>query len=669
MPLVSVVVPVHNGEPYLRQCLESLVAQTLRDIEILVVDDGSTDGTARIIREYEKLDPRLIGLSGPATGSAGAARNVGLDRASGDFLAFIDGDDFVSPTMLELMYRKGLEQGADVVLTKFRTLDERSGTLQDADWALAVGRFPQGDSFAPAEVGDYLFMCTNPAAWSKLFSARFVRRVGLRFQELRRTNDAYFSFTALACAERITYVNDYLLTYRIGNVGSLQGTLHQDPLEFTQALRAIRRTLVDRERFEIHERAFVNLAATFCGGNLNKCSSVEAFQEIYDALRADIFDELGVSGRESAYFLTPGIARVVAQIEELSPMEWLFRRRAEANSRVDALLGRPADPVVGPPLLSGVESDAGNVVIPDVSVIVPVYNSEKYLHECLAGIRAQTRVSLEIVLVNDGSTDSSSAILKEYRSIDPRVVVVTQQNAGLSGARNAGLDVATGRYVCFLDSDDYWQIDALAELVEISDNADLDMLLFDAEAFRDRGVRDAHWEKYRDYYRRTRTYQGTGPGVDLLVDLLVARDYRPSACLYLVNASYLRRRGTRFYPRIAHEDNAFTFDLLVEAARAAHVSVPLYARRVRPGSIMTAGAKAASAHGYLISASEMLKSVSGREFSPKVASRLGDLIAGTLRGANQALPDRTGRTHEMTKTERRADVQALLEVLPRGRRQ
>ena len=280
MPLVSVVVPVHNGQRYLRQCLESLVTQTLTDIEILVVDDGSTDGTPGIIREYERLDPRLIGVLGPATGSAGSARNVGLDRAAGEFLAFIDGDDFADPGMLEALHRKAVAENADVVAAKFRTLDNISGVVSPADWGLRVDYLPGASSFAPAEVGDFLFASMNPAVWNKMFRTSFIREYGLRFQDLRRTNDAHFTYTALVSASRITYVDDYLLTYRVRNSESLQGSLHEDPLEFVQALRAIRSSLEERGEFDRLERAFVSLVVSFFGGNLNKCGTPASFKEI-----------------------------------------------------------------------------------------------------------------------------------------------------------------------------------------------------------------------------------------------------------------------------------------------------------------------------------------------------------------------------------------------------
>ena len=106
-PKVSVVVPVHNTEQYLRQCLDSLVSQTLREIEIICVDDGSSDGSLAILQDYAALDSRVCIIEQESVG-AGPARNAGLDAALGEYIAFLDSDDFFEPSMLEEAYVSGV---------------------------------------------------------------------------------------------------------------------------------------------------------------------------------------------------------------------------------------------------------------------------------------------------------------------------------------------------------------------------------------------------------------------------------------------------------------------------------------------------------------------------------------------------------------------------------
>ena len=111
--MISVIVPVYNVEPYLRKCLDSIVGQTYRELEILVIDDGSTDGSGKICDEYEERDDRIKVFHTENRGLS-AARNLGLNNANGDLIGFVDSDDWIEPTMYELLLKRSEETGADV---------------------------------------------------------------------------------------------------------------------------------------------------------------------------------------------------------------------------------------------------------------------------------------------------------------------------------------------------------------------------------------------------------------------------------------------------------------------------------------------------------------------------------------------------------------------------
>jgi len=651
MPLVSVVIPVHNGEAALRTTLGSVVAQTLRDIEIIVVDDASSDGTRQIIEDFVAQDPRVRYEVGPGVGSASAARNVGLDLATGTYLAFLDADDFFAPTMLESLSNRAREDDADIVLTKFRTVDHVTGDATPADWALRLKYFPARTPISPDELGDYLFFAVNPAAWNKLFRTEFIRGSGLRFQHLRRTNDVYFSYMALALAQRISVVEGYLVDYRVNNPGSLQGSLHESPLEFVKALEQLSGHLKEAGLFEKLERAFVNQAVEISLTNLRKVSSAQAFADLHKALRTDLFSRFGVLNRAPGYFLRDELASQVKAIMELSSEELLFSRlrkatdgtaRAKAEvrqvlrdmqvranaARLDAVVhseppGSLRDPVA-PTTAPGSR--------PDVSVIIPVHNTEVFLGECLGSVLAQTGVQLEVVSVDDGSTDSSGDVLDQLATGDPRIRVLHQDNAGPSVARNRGMQAATGRYLCFVDSDDWWQLDALAGLVQRADEENLELLLFDASPHRESGIPDRTRDRFRSYYERA-TYEGVRTGPELLAAMRAAKEYRASPCLYLINADHLRGLGVTFYPGIVHEDNLFTFELMLGTSRASHSSTALYARRLRPGSIMTAGSRLSSARGYLITYLEMQRLAGRGRFDEAVATQIGAIIFSAFKQA------------------------------------
>ncbi|WP_313955851.1 glycosyltransferase [Microbacterium sp. 1.5R] len=627
-PAVSVVIPMHNAERHIQDTLQSLASQSLMDFEVIVVDDGSTDRSASIVDAFVASDRRFRRIEGPAIGSAGAARNVGLGVARGEYLGFLDADDLYAPSMLEKLYSKAKADRADVVLSGFSTLDDVTGIRRSQPWALRVDIMPAETPFSPEDVADHLFYFTNPANWNKLFRRAFVEEAGIAFQPLRRANDAYFTYLSLARAQRLTYVAEELVEYRVSNTTSLQGSVHETPLEFVEAISGIYESLVEAGIYGRHERAFMNLVASMSVGALSRAKTAEAFATTYEALRHDVFPRNGLTDAPSRVFLSSHLRQRVAEIIAKPVSAFLFDRA-----------GMPGGPPLPEPTVShevvvdaGGEPDAedrrpaADPAVPDVSVIVPVYNAAAWLHECLLSVLGQTGVSVEVICVNDGSTDESASILQEYASSDPRIVVVDRPNGGLSAARNSGLEVASGRYVCMLDSDDYWRTDDLSNLVEIADRDALDLLLFDAEAFFEPGVSEATHTAYATYYTRTRAYSTVVTGPELMAELNDAREYRPSACLYLVRTALLRDAELTFIPGIMHEDNPFTFALFLNAARAAHVDLPIYARRMRPGSIMTGGAAERSMRGYFAAYLDMKRRLVHHPVGPELAPQIGDVI-------------------------------------------
>lgn len=672
-PLISVIVPMYNAEQHIQDTLASLASQSFIDFEVIVVDDGSTDNSRAIVDAFSSRDDRFLLVESVGGGSAGAARNVGLGLARGEYLTFLDADDLFAPSMLAKMFERAQSDGADVVLTGFNTLHDVTGEVKPQRWALRTAHMPPQMSFAPEEVADHLFYITNPANWNKMFRRAFVEENQISFQTLRRANDAYFTYFSLAMASRISVVDETLVLYRVGNTSSLQGSIHETPLEFIGALDGLFQSLNRVGRFERHKRAFQNLVASMSLGALGRACTIEAFTATYKATREALFVKYGLNEAPANTYLSPYLRRRVAEILAKPVENWLFDRVEDPSG---ANLARRIDPLQTPYRIE--QADAVSVATPpkpnarqpDVSVVVPVYNAAAWLHECLLSILGQSSVSIEVICVNDGSTDESARILHEYATSDPRVRVIDQPNGGLSVARNTGMAAATGRYTCLIDSDDYWKSDSLAELVERADRDELDVLLFDAESFFDAGVSEASYKAYATYYTRKRSYDDVVDGPRLIADMDRERDYRPSACLYLFRSAGVREAGLTFIPGIMHEDNPFTFALLMTAKRAAHVKMPIYARRVRPGSIMTGGAAQRSMQGYFTAYLSMTR-VAARVAVPEdVAPFIGDIVYRVLSGARRLfleLPAESGDRIRLVDTS--AEAHSMFRMMQHERNQ
>ena len=214
-----------------------------------------------------------------------------------------------------------------------------------------------------------------------------------------------------------------------------------------------------------------------------------------------------------------------------------------------------------------------------VSVIIPIYNAEKYLAECLDSILNQTLQDIEIICVNDGSRDHSLDILDKYAKKDARVVVTTQENSGQSSARNAGMDMARGEYISFVDSDDYIDITMLEKLYNTAKIADCDIAICDL------------WLNYVDsgelaYYRNP-----------MVLTFLKHKNF--NICEYpeiltfigvwdrIYKRSFVNKYNIRFPVGLIYEDHLFTFQAIVQSQKNVVVNERLYYYRKNAGDSIT----------------------------------------------------------------------------------
>lgn len=277
-----------------------------------------------------------------------------------------------------------------------------------------------------------------------------------------------------------------------------------------------------------------------------------------------------------------------------------------------------------------------------VSVVIPVYNTEKYLPACLDSILSQRLKDIEVICVNDGSWDASFSILEAYAARDARLTVISQENCGQSAARNTGMNKAQGEYLLFCDSDDMLPPDALETLYGICQDKALDVLYFDAElrfeddALKERFTSDAHYFKGRAGIREVCT------GPELLTLLRGKHMYRVSPCLQLTALDYLRRTGIRFCEGIIHEDNPFTFAVMLQAKRAMKLDRAYYLRLYRSNSIMTSMESFMNLYGYLKSLQLMAETAQsvevGMECQRAMTAVMGD-VYDHIRRIYALLPD------------------------------
>ena len=215
-----------------------------------------------------------------------------------------------------------------------------------------------------------------------------------------------------------------------------------------------------------------------------------------------------------------------------------------------------------------------------LSIIIPVYNVEQYLQCCVQSVITQTYQDLQVILVNDGSTDSSGILCDQLAQQDSRIQVVHKQNGGLSDARNAGLKVATGDYVAFLDSDDvYLHNDGLEQLMALAQIEQPDVLLFQAVDVY------PHHQTARKAYDEN--YMATHTGAEVFAQLVRTQSFNMSACFQLIRRELLESHQLYFEKGLLSEDVDWSLRLWQHVSKVRAINLPLYGYQHREGSIST----------------------------------------------------------------------------------
>jgi glycosyltransferase involved in cell wall biosynthesis len=254
---------------------------------------------------------------------------------------------------------------------------------------------------------------------------------------------------------------------------------------------------------------------------------------------------------------------------------------------------------------------------PKISVVIPIYNVGPYLEAALRSVMNQTFEDLEIILVNDGSTDRSVDIIQSLASEDPRIKVISQKNQGQATARNNGIAAARAPYVSFLDGDDILEKEALKDCYDVCEKDHLDFVFFDAESF---GSAQSG-EPWFDYLRAGR-YPGIYKGTALFKKMLEDGVYRSSVCLNLIRMDFLNKNSIRFYPGIIHEDELFTAKIYLSAKRVESIPKVLYRRRLRADSTMTTSFSMRNVDGYMTVFRELIKFANEQSVSEQLVTRL-----------------------------------------------
>ena len=283
-PDVSIIIPTFNNRKYIDEAFNSVSRQMHTNLEIIFVDDGSTDGTLERLKEFSLIDPRVVVRQQGHKG-AGAARNVGLSVARGKYLLFLDADDVFELNLVNTVLEKLIKTDSDVCVYKADQFFEGTGRIESLDFAFNKKYIPNKEVFNADDFKKYVFNTFQNWAWNKMFKREFIISNNIKFQEIMKTNDFSFVARAIILAKKITTVDSVFVHYRKNTGVSTQDTNYMYPLEFLKAFDDVEHFMREHNKFQEFKNSFINHEIGGCMYNLFSIKTKESFNELYNELK------------------------------------------------------------------------------------------------------------------------------------------------------------------------------------------------------------------------------------------------------------------------------------------------------------------------------------------------------------------------------------------------
>lgn len=301
MVTLSVIIPVYNCKLYLNQCLDSLQKQTFQDLEVICIDDGSTDGSGKICDEYAVRDSRFVVIHQNNCGPS-AARNKGLDIASGRFITFVDADDYLETSAYETALACFTSDDIDMVQFKFQMFNEKK--ILPREQKLKPTNLDFYDRISCVSTGLYV-------VWNKIYRREFLQKHNIRFLEGYNFEDVPFTHLCAFCAHRIDVCPKILYKYRIGSGYSTRKENSVNKIELIRIYQAtfdsIRLCNVTEEQLEFYEYEKLSAYRTVYRRYIPRSMRSEAKKMILDSLSDWDWDQIAgqnsrLSPRKRAFF-------------------------------------------------------------------------------------------------------------------------------------------------------------------------------------------------------------------------------------------------------------------------------------------------------------------------------------------------------------------------------
>ncbi len=475
-PLVSIIVPTHNNEDTLKRCLDSALIQGVEGMELIVIDDASTDSTPEIIAEYVRRYPKIVRTIRFAENKGpGPARNAGMDMAMGKYMAFIDSDDMLAHDFMKRGVEVMEQEDADIVAFDLTIVQiDKKEVL----FGVEAGTYQGEESlhqFLLEKAGHY-------APYARMYRASFVRKQSIQFTDNIKYEDISFGINTFYHASKSIVLPEVgYHKYLRNNSKSMKTHGDHDFTAFIEFAKVIAELFED-SGLDVESEMYLHCVRKIYRSNRDKIfdavSKAEKENRLEKLLTEERLLQLGCS-KEALCCIIVDYAILHCHRKELNlkvapeDLDWKAAAAAPCPSKTYTAYGNADNTTRPAPLLS---------------VIVPNYNKEKYLQKCLESIFAQSMQDFELIIVDDASTDSSYDMLSDYADAYPYIRLYRMdRNVRQGTCRNIGMDKARGKYIIFVDSDDLCLPGYFATATESIAIEQADVVIFSSQKMNKNG--------------------------------------------------------------------------------------------------------------------------------------------------------------------------------------
>ena len=300
-PKISIIIPIFNSEEFITECLNSLIKQTFKNFEVICINDGSIDNSLTILKEFEKKDERIHIFSQNNTG-AGIARNVGMEKSKGEYLLFLDSDDTFEDIMLEELYAKIKQNDNEIVICNSQNfiVKENKKIFYRKNYLIS-DKILKIKSFSSKDIKKDFFNLFIWWPWDKLFKKIYIEKLGIKFQNLRSTNDLYFIASAVIVAKKISFLDKILIKHRTGINTSIENTREKSWDNFYYALKKLKYFIQEKNLYIRFHQDFINYVVSFSLWQLNTLKG-NCFYTLYQNLKNKWLKEFEVTKYEKSFF-------------------------------------------------------------------------------------------------------------------------------------------------------------------------------------------------------------------------------------------------------------------------------------------------------------------------------------------------------------------------------